>query len=260
MQWIPLAAPPDALPPNPMTMRVQSIPPRHHFADHFHEWNQVVYAISGVLTVVAEGRSFLISPDQAAWLPTGSVHRVGSLLGAEFRSVWIHDALGENLFSGEVAVFAVSPLLKTLIIEAAEIGGKQDADGYGERVFRLIIDQLRRARSIASALPWPTSEALSQLCQALYEDPADPRGVEEWSMALGMSDRTLARRFHAETGTSLRSWRRRLRLFRAIELLESGVGVTRAAMELGYNSTSAFTYAFRTEMKRSPRAYMRGTG
>lgn len=259
MQWTSLTAPSNALPPNPMTMRVQSIPPRHQFADHFHHWNQMVYAISGVLTVAAEGRSFLISPNQAAWLPTGNVHRVGSLLGAEFRSVWVRDDLGERLFSGGVAVFAVSPLLKALIIEAAGFDGKQDADGYGDRVFRLIIDQLRRADSVASALPWPVSEGLAKLCQELFENPADPRGIEEWGAALGMSGRTLARRFHAETGTSLRSWRRRLRLFRAIELLESGMGVTRTAMELGYSSVSAFTYAFRTEMKCSPRAYMRVT-
>lgn len=258
MQWLPLTAPPSALPPNPMTLRAQSIPPRHHFADHFHEWNQVVYAVSGVLTVVADGRSFLISPDQAAWLPTGTVHRVGSILGAESRSLWVANELATGLFPQGAAVFAVSPLLKALIIEAADIVGERDADGYRERVCQLIIDQLRRARTITAALPWPTSEALLQLCQALYADPADARGVQEWASQLGMSARTLGRRFHAETGASVRTWRRRLRLFRAIELLEGGMGVTRTAMELGYNSTSAFTYAFRAEMKRSPRAYLRG--
>ncbi|OYR17725.1 helix-turn-helix domain protein [Brucella grignonensis] len=56
---------------------------------------------------------------------------------------------------------------------------------------------------------------------------------------------------------SLRSWRRRLRLFRSIELLGGGLGVTQVAMELGYSSTSAFVYAFRTQMGCSPQAYMR---
>ncbi len=75
-----------------------------------------------------------------------------------------------------------------------------------------------------------------------------------------MSERTLARRFEAEVGMSLRSWRRRLRLFKAIELLGGGLDVTQTAMELGYGSTSAFVYAFRTEMGCSPQAYMRGRG
>ena len=46
---------------------------------------------------------------------------------------------------------------------------------------------------------------------------------------------------------SMRAWRRRLRLFKAIELLAGHLNVTQIALELGYSSTSAFTYAFRTK-------------
>ena len=73
-----------------------------------------------------------------------------------------------------------------------------------------------------------------------------------------MSERTLTRRFEAELGMSFRSWRTRLRLFKAIELLGGGMDVTRTALELGYGSTSAFVYAFRIDMGCSPQAYMRG--
>jgi AraC-like DNA-binding protein len=72
-----------------------------------------------------------------------------------------------------------------------------------------------------------------------------------------MSGRTLARKFFAETGLTLRDWRRRLKLFRAIELLENGLDVTRTALELGYGSTSSFIFAFRSEMQCSPMAYVR---
>src|SRR5919205_600276 len=212
MIWETIAAPPGLAPPRPMTVRAQSIPARHYFPEHEHRWNQVVYAISGVLTVAVEGRSFVISPEQA------------------------------------------------LIVEAAEIEGQEDRDGYASRVTGLILDQLRRARPLPGALPWPRGGSLAALCEALYADPADPRGSEEWGRELGMSGRTLARRFEAEVGMSLRSWRRRLRLFKAIELLGGGLSVTQTAMELGYGSTSAFVYAFRTEMGCSPQAYMRGRG
>ena len=59
-------------------------------------------------------------------------------------------------------------------------------------------------------------------------------------------------------GISLRSRRRCLRLFKAVELLGGGLGVTQTALELGYGSTSAFVYAFRTGMGCSPQTYMRG--
>ncbi|MCW8084263.1 cupin domain-containing protein [Roseococcus sp. MDT2-1-1] len=91
-----------------MTVRAQSIPARHSFSEHSHPWHQVVYAISGVLTVTVEGQSFAISTEQAVWLPTGLRHRVGSLLGAEFRSLWIAEEAGEGLPTNPT-VFSVSP-------------------------------------------------------------------------------------------------------------------------------------------------------
>lgn len=258
MHWETIVAPPNLPSPRPMTLRAQTIPPRHCFADHAHAWHQLVHAISGPLTVAVEGRSFVISPDEAVWLPTGLRHRVGSWLGAEFRSLWIADAEGEGL-PGNPTVFGVSPLLQALIVEAAAIDGLDDRDGYAGRVTRLILDQLRRARPLPGALPWPRDAGLHALCEALYADPADARGPREWAHELAMSSRTLARRFEAELGMSLRSWRRLVRLFKSIELLGGGSGVTQTAMALGYGSTSAFVFAFRSEMGCSPQAYVRRT-
>jgi AraC-like DNA-binding protein len=257
MIWETITVPPGLAAPAPMTVRAQSIPARHYFPEHAHRWNQVVYAISGVLTVSVEGRSFVISPEQAVWLPTGLAHRVGSLFGAEFRSLWIAEEAGAGLPESPTVV-SVSPLLQALIVEAADIEGQEDSDGYAGRVTGLILDQLRRAEPLSGALPWPRGGPLATVCEALYAAPADPRGPEEWGQELGMSGRTLARRFEAELGMSLRSWRRRLRLFKAVELLGGGLGVTQTALELGYGSTSAFIYAFRTEMGRSPQSYIRG--
>lgn len=74
-----------------------------------------------------------------------------------------------------------------------------------------------------------------------------------------MSTRTLSRRFEAELGMSLRSWRRKMRIFKSIELLGGDMDVTRTALELGYSSSAAFIYAFRSEMGTSPQAYIRKT-
>lgn len=256
MNWQTLTVPVDRPPPGPITVRAQTIPARSYFPEHSHRWNQLVYAISGVLTVNTGAESFVITPDQAVWLPTGVRHSVGSLLGAEFRSLWIAQEAGRGL-PATSTVFGVSPLLQALIVEVAAIEGEDDPDGYAARVIALLLDQLRRARSLPAALPWPRDTVLIRLCEALYLDPADGRSPEEWGRSLGISARTLARRFEADLGMSLRSWRLRLRLFRSIELLGGGLGVTQVAMELGYGSTSAFVYAFRTEMGCSPQAYMR---
>lgn len=150
MLWETIQAPSDAAAPRPMTVRAQSIPARHCFPRPAHHWHQVVYAISGVLTVAVAGRSLVISPEQAVWLPMGLQHQVGSLLGAEFRSLWIADAAGHGL-PATPTVFAVTPLLQALIVEAARIEGDEEHDGYAGRVTDLILDQLRRAHAARCA-------------------------------------------------------------------------------------------------------------
>ncbi|MGG7539875.1 AraC family transcriptional regulator, partial [Rhizobium sp. 12,4] len=188
-------------------------------------------------------------------LPTGVVHRVGSPLGAVFRSLWIADEAGANL-PKVPTIFMMSPLLQALIIEATELEGQEDRDGYSSRVTTLILDQFVRVQPCLRLCPGKNA-ALTKLCEALYLDPTDDLSPEEWSEMLNMSPRTLARGFNTELGMSLRWWRRRLRLFRSIELLGGGLGGTQVAMELRYGSTSAFAFAFRNEMGSSPQVYMR---
>lgn len=253
--WALIRAPADAAPPAPLTVRAQTIPPRARFPRHAHDWAQMVYATSGTLSVALDTQSFVISPEQAAWVPPGVAHQVGSILGAEFRSLWIAPetmvALPEAPF-----VFEVRPLLRALIVEASDLAAATDAGPYGERINRLILDQLGNVRPLERSLPWPTSSALMRMCEALYDDPADPRTAADWNKALGMSPRTLSRRFEAETGMSLRSWQRRMRLFRAIELLDGRANVTEIAFALGYGSVSAFIYAFRLEFGVTPRTFV----
>ena len=254
--WQALVVPDGIGPPQPVLVRAQSMPARHHFPEHEHGWNQLVYATSGVLTVAVEGRCLIVPPEQAVWLPTGTRHRVASLQGAEFRSLYVADAQRPAIAEG-CTVFEVSPLLRALIIEAAALDNTKDGDGYARRVVGLILDQLRRLQPVSLSLPWPRGGALLTLCEALYAAPADPRDMEAWGATLGMSARTLARRFERELGLNLREWRRRLRLFRAVELLGGGASVTEVALDLGYSSASAFTYMFRTETGHSPRAHRR---
>jgi AraC-like DNA-binding protein len=258
LDWTTIIAPADAEPPAPITLRAQTIAARSYFPEHSHDWGQLVYAISGALAVATRRRSYVISPEQAVWLPAGVAHQVGSLLGAEFRSLWI--ASGSVLaLPAEPTVFEVGSLFKALIAEVAELASEEKKDGYAARVTQLLLDQLRRARPVSAALPWPRGEDLNRLCEALYANPTDPRSAKDWAWELGMSSRTLTRRFEAEVGMSLRSWRRRMRIFKAVELLAGGTDITQTALALGYASTSAFIYAFRTGMGASPQAYMRGT-
>jgi AraC-like DNA-binding protein len=85
---------------------------------------------------------------------------------------------------------------------------------------------------------------------------ADPPSLEELGRLVGCSPFHLSRQFSETTGLTIQQFIRQLRLERAAELLRSGQrNVTEAALEVGYNSLSHFTVAFRESFGCCPGLY-----
>ena len=77
--------------PRPVFLRSQNMAPREVFPPHTHRWNQFVYATSGTLVVTVGGAWYVITPEQAIWVPTGVLHTTGALNGATFRNLYVAD-------------------------------------------------------------------------------------------------------------------------------------------------------------------------
>ncbi|HET6629440.1 MAG TPA: helix-turn-helix domain-containing protein, partial [Woeseiaceae bacterium] len=67
----------------------------------------------------------------------------------------------------------------------------------------------------------------------------------------------LARLFVSETGLTFAEWRRQVRLLEAIDRLGKGQAVTRVALDLGYESPSAFIAMFRRSLGAPPGKYFK---
>jgi AraC-like DNA-binding protein len=98
------------------------------------------------------------------------------------------------------------------------------------------------------------------VAKGLLEEPADGRSLGRWGRAVGASEPTSARLFVQERGMGFRAWRLRRRLLQAVHLLTLGHPVTAVALEVGYESPSAFVAAFRRTLGCTPRRYQRETG
>ena len=88
------------------------------------------------------------------------------------------------------------------------------------------------------------------------ENPAERRTLGDLATIAGSSERTIARLFVAETGLSFGDWRRRLRLIQSVERLVEGEAVTTVALDMGYESPSAFIAMFRRTLGSSPTAFL----
>jgi AraC-like DNA-binding protein len=99
-------------------------------------------------------------------------------------------------------------------------------------------------------------ERAQKVAAILKEDLAEPPSLEEIGRRVGCSHYHLSRIFSQEMGKPLTAYLRELRLERAAELLRTGeCNVTEAALEVGYNSLSHFTVAFRETFGCCPGLY-----
>jgi AraC-like DNA-binding protein len=73
---------------------------------------------------------------------------------------------------------------------------------------------------------------------------------------MSTSTRTLYRRFLKETGITFARWKQQARLLESIRRLAQGAPVTTVAMDLGYDSASAFSTMFRRALGIAPRAFV----
>jgi AraC-like DNA-binding protein len=72
----------------------------------------------------------------------------------------------------------------------------------------------------------------------------------------GVSVRTLERIFQREVGLDFESWRRQVRLVRAIELLVEGRSVKETAFLVGYQQPGAFVSLFKANFATPPKAWI----
>jgi AraC-like DNA-binding protein/quercetin dioxygenase-like cupin family protein len=240
---------------NALTPRIGALgidyPRGHSTGWHWHERGQLVYARAGVMTVTTRAGTFVVPPQRAVWMPPGVEHEVRCATPLSMRTLYIAPSRRGALPSG-CCVINVSPLLRELILAAVEAPG-------GARRARLIADLLLAEMSTAASaplhLPEPEDPRLRRVTAALRADPGDRRTLAEIAREAGASSRTLARLFLAETGMTFGQWQRQLRLLAALVRLAQREPVTTIALDLGYDSPSAFIHAFRRALGTTPRRY-----
>ncbi len=86
----------------------------------------------------------------------------------------------------------------------------------------------------------------------MLRDPAEKATLKEWGTEVGASERTMARLFRNELGTSYQQWRLQAVLANALPQLALGVPIAEVASASGYASDSAFSAMFKHAMGKAP--------
>ena len=124
--------------------------------------------------------------------------------------------------------------------------------GADKHLTAVLIDQLAAARELPLFLPAVSSPLARRVADMLIADPADTPRIRDLAAGMDVSDRTLERAFAAGAGMPLGEWRQRARISRAIALLAAGMDVRDVALEVGYETASAFVVAFKKYVGVTP--------
>jgi len=240
--------------PRPVGAMPKEFAAGHVIPPHSHERAQLVFAEAGVMQVTTAAGVWVVPPSRALWVPAGVEHSLRMTTAVSMRTLYIAPDRGVGL-PARVAVVAVSPLLRELILAAVALPVLYDAAGRGGRIMALILDEIRALAAMPLHLPMPRDARLAAIAERILAAPAEAWPLERCAAELRCSARTLARRFRRETGLSFAAWRRHAKLMAALTMLACGIKVTAVALECGYETPSAFTLMFRRAMGMPPSRY-----
>ncbi len=222
---------------------------------HRHRRAQLVHAARGVLVVTTPEGRWVVPPERAVWIPSRTPHAVASRRSFHLRTLYVEPRAAPLVDPGRARVVAVDRLVAELLAVAAGFGPRYPRGGAEERLVRVILDRLPALAVAPLHVPSPKTPALVAIARALEDDPADRRTLAELGRAVGATERTLARWFAADLGTTFRAFRAQVRLLAALERLGAGHDVTRTAFEVGYADVSSFIEAFKAATGTTPARY-----
>jgi AraC-like DNA-binding protein len=224
---------------------------------HTHARGQLVYVSKGVLTVSTEQGMWVVPPLRAIWVPPQVRHCVAS--ACSFWLCTLYTVPSLVTLPSSCTVVAVNPLLRELLLAAAQFGPNYEEGSAEERLIRVMLDRLPTLPLLALHLPEPKDERLQQITRGLARQPSDAHSLADLAKEAGLTERTAERLFQHELGMTFGKWRQQLRLLVALEQLARGESVTNVALAVGYSDVSAFIAMFKSALGITPAQYFRQT-
>jgi AraC-like DNA-binding protein/quercetin dioxygenase-like cupin family protein len=237
--------------PRPIAPMAVDHPTQGETPWHSHPRAQLLFAAEGVMTVATRNESWIVPPQRAAWMPSRIEHRLAFAGGIRFRTLYVEQDAVPGMPKKPV-VLDVTPLLRELILRVMDLPLDYDEHGAEGRLAGVLLDELQKLAEFPIGLPIPAKGPLSIVCRGVLDRLGERSTLEDLATRHHTSARTLARRFRRDTGLSFAEWCRRARLVHAITWISEGRPVTSVALDLGYDSPSAFCAMFKRELGVPP--------
>jgi AraC-like DNA-binding protein len=237
---------------------VRSLAVRHSsgyvIPEHTHGWHQLIYASEGVMWVHTAQGDWVVPPSRAVWVPAGIEHSIEMAGTVLMQTLYLAPEVCGSL-PGRCCAVNVSPLLRELVRHTVNLGYLDQKVPSRARLIAFLLDQVASLPAVPLQLPSLSDPRAKRAAAWIRAHPGDPGTIIQVARRVATSPRTLERLFHTDTGMSFGKWRQQLRLLHALRELASGKAVTTVALEVGYDSASAFIAMFRRTLGTTPYRY-----
>ena len=248
----------------PVTALAEDYPNGQITPRHQHPNAQLIHAVQGVMVVETDYGQWVVPPTRGLWIPGGVDHRIRMVGEVMMRTAFINARAAINVSAAfdasadqgglpqQCVVLKISALLRELIIAIIDVPIPYAADSRAHRLARLALDEIQQMRVLPLHLPMPSDRRLLEICSAINTAPDDNTTATEWARRLAVDPKTIQRLFMRETGMTFGQWRTQARLLLALERLAAGDKVLAVALDLGYESPSAFATMFKKQFGLAP--------
>ena len=226
---------------------------------HHHDVHEIEYACRGMVEVTTEAGHYLLPPHQAAWIPAGLRHRTTLNADARTLAVLVEPRLVPTA-GDRVRILSVSTLLREMMLYSvrwpiSRTESTAGADPFFQTLGHMVAEVLDDERPLhLPASNDPLAAAATEYTRAHLGDVT----LGDVTRAVGVSERTLRRIFHAHLGMSWRTYLLRARVLRAMTLLaEPDRSVLEVSVAVGFDDVGAFARSFARHCGETPSAYRR---
>lgn len=223
--------------------------------EHAHGSDQVIYATRGVMEIASGQSLWVIPPHFAVWIRARTLHRIRMPGPVSMRTLYLRPGIAPRLPQA-CTVLYVAPLLRELIVEAVRIGELRSRNRVERSLADLLVYNLEAASPLPTSLTLPKDSRAVAVAAAAMARQSEYLSLESLCASAGVGVRTVQRLFRREVGTDFETWRRQVRLTKAVELLVGGRSVKEVAFDIGYSHPSAFVEMFRRTFGATPKAWV----
>lgn len=224
--------------------------------DHANLMGELTFAIDGVMVVSSPEGHWVVPPSRVLWLAPKVKAKIRTLGRVRTCSVTL-DA-GASGLPLQSCVVALSPLLRELLYA---LDGPLSQTCPSSHHALLVTEQLKAAINKPCtqplSLPSPKEPRVGRICTHIQDNLEDNKSLQDWSVDLELHCRTLHRLFLKEVGMSFVQWRQQAKLLKAMEWLAEGRQILSVALDLGYQTQSAFTVMFRRNLGITPGQFIK---